>query len=109
MITSDVHSKADVVKKRSHHCVAVAMQTGRVKQKVASFPGRSLTWVSTSAPKSVAAKVPPHKRSRDEATVSPQIALDDHHFTSETISDTTVVKRKSAKPSDPPPNAQQGY
>lgn len=80
------------------------MQTGRVKQKVASFPGRSLTWVSTSA-----AKVPPHKRSRDEATVSPQIALDDHHFTSETISDTTVVKRKGAKPSDPPPNAQQGY
>ena len=75
----------------------------------ASFPGRSLTWVSTSAPKSVGAKVPPHMRSRDEATVSPQIALDDHHFTSETISDTTVVKRKGAKPSDPPPNAQQGY
>lgn len=53
--------------------------------------------------------MPPHKRSRDKATVSPQIALDDHHFTSETISDTTVVKRKGAKPSDPPPNAQQGY
>ena len=89
----------------SDHCVAVAIQTGRVKQIVASFPERSLTWVSTSAPKSVAAKVPPHKRSRDEATVSTQIALDDHHFTSETTGDTTVVKRKCAKPSDPPPNA----
>jgi len=72
---------------------------------VASFPGRSLTWVSTSEPKSVGAKVPPHKRSRDEATVSPQIVLDDHHFTSEAIGDTTVVKRKCAKPSGPPLNA----
>ncbi|CAH3187551.1 unnamed protein product [Porites evermanni] len=36
-----------------------AIQTGRVKQIVASFPGRSLTWLSTSAPKSVGAKVTP--------------------------------------------------
>ena len=46
-----------------HHCVAVAIHTGRVKQIVASFPGRSLTRVSTSsAPNSVGAKVPPRKR-----------------------------------------------
>ncbi|CAH3187549.1 unnamed protein product [Porites evermanni] len=82
----------------SHHCVAVAIQTGRVKQIVASFPGRSLTWLSTSAPKSVAAKVPPQKRSRDEATVSPQIAVDDRHFISETIGDTSVVKRSVPNP-----------
>ena len=90
-----------------HHCVAVAIHTGRVKQIVASFPGRSLTRVSTSsAPNSVGAKVPPRKRPREEAImVPPQIVLNDHQFTSEAISDTTVVIRKSAKLSDSPPNA----
>ena len=37
--------------------------------------------------------------------VPPQIVLDDHQFTSEAIGDTTVVIMKSAKLSDPPPNA----
>ena len=37
--------------------------------------------------------------------VPPQIVLNDHQFTSEAISDTTVVIRKSAKLSDSPPNA----
>ena len=46
-----------------HHCVAVAIHTERVEQIIASFPGRSLTRVSTSsAPKSVGTKVPPPKR-----------------------------------------------
>lgn len=83
------------------HCVI-----GRVKQIVASFQGRSLTRDSTStAPKSVGAKVPPPKRPREEATVPPKIVFDNHQFTSEAIGDTTVIVRKSAKPSDHPPNA----
>lgn len=71
-----------------HYCVAVAIHTGSVKHIVASFPRRSLTWVSTSsAPKSVGAKVPPCKRPREEEMVPPQIVFDDHQFTSEATGD----------------------
>ena len=92
-----------------HHCVAVAIHTERVEQIIASFPGRSLTRVSTSsAPKSVGTKVPPRKRPREEAALPPQASVDEersHQFTAEAIGDTTVMIRKSAKPSDPPPSA----
>ena len=92
-----------------HHCVAVAIHTERVEQIVASFPGRSLTRVSTSsAPKSVGTKVPPRKRPREQAALPPQATVDkerSHQFTAEAIGDTTVVIRKSAKPNDPPPSA----
>ena len=92
-----------------HHCVAVAIHTERVEQIIASFPGRSLTHVSTSsAPRSVGTKVPPRKRPREEAALPPQASVDEersHQFTAEAIGDTTVVIRKSAKPSDPPPSA----
>ena len=92
-----------------HHCVAVPIHTERVEQIVASFPGRSLTRVSTSsAPKSVGPKVPPQKRPRKQAALPPQATGDEersHQFTGEAIGDTTVVIGKSAKPSDPPPSA----
>ena len=92
-----------------HHCVAVAIHTERVEQIVASFPGRSLTQVSTSsAPKSVGTKVPPRKRPREQAAPLLQASGDEqrsHQFTTEAIGDTTVVIRKSAKPSDPLPSA----
>lgn len=57
-----------------HHCVTVAIHTERVEQIVASFPGRSLTQVSTSsAPKSVGSKVPPHKRPQNRQHYRPRI------------------------------------
>ena len=92
-----------------HHCVAVPIHTERMEQIVASFPGRSLTRVSTSSvPKSVRAKVPPQRRPREQAALPPQATGDEersHQFTAEAIGDTTVVIRKSFKPSDPPPSA----
>ena len=68
-----------------------------------------MTRVSTSsAAKSVGTKVPPRKRPQEEAALLPQASLNEersHQFTAEVISDTTVVIRKSVKPSDPPPSA----
>ena len=61
-----------------HHCAAVAVRTGRVKQIVTSFLGRSLTRVSTSfAPKSFVAKAPPRKRPCREAKTPPKTVLDE--------------------------------
>ena len=84
-----------------HHCVVVGIQTG-------VFTIRNLTRVSiSSAPKSVGSKAPPWKCKRQEVT-SFQIALEEEkgeQFTAHTISDTTVVIRKSTKPGDSPPSA----
>ena len=92
-----------------HHCAAVAVRTGRVKQIVTSFLGRSLTRVSTSfAPKSVVAKAPPRKRPCREAKTPPETVLDEerpHQYMAEAIGDTTLVIRMSAKPSYPLPSA----
>ena len=65
-----------------HHCVAVAIHTERVEQIIASFPGRSLTRVSTSsAPKSVGTKLPPRKRPRKKAALPPQASVDEERST----------------------------
>ena len=75
---------------------------------VSSFPGRSLTKVSVSStPKSVVSKAPPRKRQRQEEVTPSQNALEEkgEQFTSQPISDTALVIRKSSKPSDPSPTA----
>lgn len=43
-----------------HHCIAVAIKTGKLNSLVSNFTGRSLTRITTSsAPTSVGSKMPP--------------------------------------------------
>ena len=50
-----------------HHCIAVAMKTGKLDGLVSSFSGRSITWITTtSARASVGSKMPPKKCQRSE-------------------------------------------
>lgn len=45
-----------------HHCIAVAIKTGKLNSLVSNFTGRSLTRITTSsAPTSVGSKMPPKK------------------------------------------------
>lgn len=93
-----------------HHCIAVAIKTGKLNSLVSNFTGRSLTRITTSsAPTSVGSNMPPNKRQRSEEEVPSQHRagelLQPVQLSSEPINDTTLVIRANRMPDNPVPSA----
>lgn len=93
-----------------HHCIGVAMKTGKLDSLVSNFSGRSLTRITTSsAPASVGSKMPPRKRQRSEEERPSQRnegdLLQPVQLTTEPINETTLVIRTNRIPGNPVPSA----
>lgn len=92
-----------------HHCIAVAIKTGKLNSLVSNFTGRSLTRITSSAPTSVGSKMPPKKRQRSEEEVPSQRRAEELlqpvQLSSEPINETTLVIRTNRMPDNPVPSA----
>ena len=93
-----------------HHCIAVAIKTGKLNSLVSNFTGRSLTRITTSsAPTSVGSKMLPKKRQRSEEEVPSQHRAEELlqpvQLSSKPINDTALVIRANRMPDNPVPSA----
>ena len=100
-----------VIQKNSlcHHCIAVAIKTGKLNSLVSNFTGRSLPRITSSAPTSVGSKMLPKKRQRSEEEVPSQHRAEELlqpvQLSSEPINDTALVIRANRMPDNPVPSA----
>ena len=101
-----------VIQKNSlcHHCIAVAIKTGKLNSLESNFTGRRLTRITTSsALTSVGSKMLPKKRQRSEEEVPSQHRAEELlqpvQLSSEPINDTALVIRANRMPDNPVPSA----